>query len=274
LLRLLRAVALAYLFVLLAMLAFQDRLIYFPTREEEPALVDLAQRLGLEPWREAGGGIIGWKTARPKGLPPAANRLVVFHGNAGCAVVRSYFSEGFDALDGGALWQVYLFEYPGFGARPGTPGKKTIAAAAEAAWRQLQAEDSRPVYVLGESIGSGPACWSTRFSPPPRGLCLVTPFRSIREVAAFHYPWLPTRWLLRDQWDNAAALAGFRGPVAVTLAGEDEVIPSAQGRALYDGFAGPKRLWEVPGVGHNDLDDFRDSPRWRELSDFLLKGAQ
>jgi len=49
----------------------------------------------------------------------AANRLMFFHGNAGYALMRTQYPFNFERLDGGKSWEVYLFEYPGFGARPG-----------------------------------------------------------------------------------------------------------------------------------------------------------
>jgi hypothetical protein len=38
--------------------------------------------------------------------------------------------------------------------------------------------------------------------------------------------------------------------VAVVLGKADQVIPARFGRALYDAYPGPKRLWEFDGEGH------------------------
>jgi alpha-beta hydrolase superfamily lysophospholipase len=265
--RFVRTLVLAYLGIAIVMGTFQDRLIYMPTRAAEPALLELARTEGLAPWRDAAGTIIGWKSDRSK---PAANRLLVLHGNGGMALHRGHFVRGFESLGDGRLWQVYLMEYPGYGARPGTPGKDAIVAALRHAWETLQAEDQRPLYVLGESIGSGPACATTSLSSPPAGLCLVTPFFDLRTVAAHHFPWLPVKLLLRNQWDNTRALGDYRGPVAVVLASDDEVIPIEEGQRLYDSAQNPKRLWTLPGAGHNTIDYSLEAPLWRELSEFLV----
>ncbi|HYR57573.1 MAG TPA: alpha/beta fold hydrolase, partial [Chthoniobacteraceae bacterium] len=234
LLRLLRALALAWVALVILVAVFQRSLIYFPSRAPEPALIAEAQRDGLEPWRDAGGQIIGWRRIAGSRAQPA-NRLLVFHGNAGYALHRWYYAAGFGELDGGQTWDVHLFEYPGYGARPGTPGEKSFNAAAAAALETLGAGDARPIFVLGESVGSGPAC--ALASAHPReiaGVCLITPFARLSDVAAHHYPFLPVRLLLRDRWDNAAALANYPGRLAVRLAGDDEIIPAAQGRLLFD----------------------------------------
>ena len=51
----------------------------------------------------------------------------------------------------------YTPEYPGYGARPGPTSEQAIKSAAERALKQLLAQDSRPLYLLGESLGSGVA---------------------------------------------------------------------------------------------------------------------
>ncbi len=168
-------------------------------------------------------------------------------------------------------WDVHLFEYPGYGARSGTLGEKSFNAAASAALATLRAEDARPIFVLGESIGSGPACALAAAHPQQiAGVCLVTPFARLGEVAAHHYPFLPVRLLLRDRWDNVAALANYPGRLAAQIAAEDEIVTAAQGHLLAEGFRGPKRVWVTPGARHNDVVVEPSDPWWRAASDFLL----
>jgi hypothetical protein len=62
-------------------------------------------------------------------------------------------------------------------------------------------------------------------------------------VASMHYPFLPVRLILRDRWDNVAALATYAGPKAVLVAGRDEVVSAAQGDLLFEKLVGPKRRW-------------------------------
>ena len=249
--------------------AFQRKLMYIPSHEPESALLDLARNDGFEPWRDDTGAIIGWKSIRRE--RQAANRMLVFHGNAGYALHRSYDVSGFEGIDGGRTWEIYLFEYPGYGARPGAVGQEQFVKAGLHALNALCEKDSRPVFLLGESLGSGPACALAHASPDRvAGLFLVTPFARMGDVAAHHFGFLPVRLILLDRWDNAAALRGYRGPMAMLIAGQDEVVTAAQGRLLYEGYAGPKRLWTQPGAGHNSIDFRPSAPWWREVSDFLL----
>ncbi len=269
---LLRALAIPYLVVCALVGIFQRRIIYFPFHKPEAAMLAEAGDVGAVPWRAAEGAIIGWKS--PARAQPAANRLVVFHGNAGYALHRSYYRQAFERLDGGRLWEVFLLEYPGYGARPGALGEASFIAAGQRALAELQAADSRPIFLLGESLGSGLAsALAAREPQRVAGVFLITPFARLGDVAAQRYWFLPVRLMLRDPWDNVAALRSYPGPLAVLVAGKDEVVTAAQGKLLHETFARRKLLLVDLEARHNTVDFSPDAPWWREVSDFLLTGA-
>lgn len=251
--------------------ALQRQLIYFPENAPEDTLLRIAAANGLQGWRGPGGELVGWQTPATGG---ESRRVVVFHGNAGHALYRQYFVDGFLADDPG--WQVFLFEYPGYGARPGSPSESLIKTAALDAVQALLAADRGPVLLVGESLGSGVASYLAGALPAQvSGLLLVTPFTSLTDVAARHYAFLPVRTLLSERYDSAQALGDYRGPVAFLIAADDEIVPAALGRALYDSYGGPKWLYEQPGAGHNTLDFDPAAPWWREALAFLTaRGAR
>jgi len=248
------AAVVCYASVVLAIAAIQRRLTYFPTVAPAEQLVPLARGLGLEPI-VLGGRIVAWTT-------PASSstrwRLLVFHGNAGFALDRTYFLP----LPGAAgEWQVILAEYPGYGARSDeAPSERAFEHSAEALFTFLHSAGDLPVYVVGESIGTGVAAWlAGQYADDIAGLILITPMSSLAEVAAHHYPWLPVGRFLQDRYDSMRALRGYHGPIAFVLAENDEIIPPAIGRKLYDGYGGPKRLWVQKRASHNTVDY---APSW------------
>ncbi len=272
LVRLAVTLALVYVACMGLLSGCQRHLIYFPHRAPLAEMRQQAARMGLEAWEDADGQVIGWRAARAEGTARPAARLLVFHGNAGSAVHRAYFRDGFAAVNDGATWEVTILEYPGYGARTGKPGETSLTEAAGAALAQLWREDDRPVFVLGESLGSGVACrMAGDFPDRVTGVFLITPFTQLGDVGSHHYPFLPVRLILRDRYDNVNALQRYHGPAAVLIAGQDEVIPADLGRRLHDGYAGPKRLWEQPGARHNGLDYRPRAAWWREVSAFLLQ---
>jgi alpha-beta hydrolase superfamily lysophospholipase len=262
-----RVVVAGYAGVLLLVAGCQNQLIYHPQRGAEAEFIAAARERGLQPWRDAKGRLIGW--VRPN--PRAAHRLVVFHGNAGCALDRGYCVEAFGAMGGGADWEVRIFEYPGYGPRPGSPGKDAFIAEGRAAVQEMLAADPRPIFLLGESIGSGPACaLAADFPGRIAGLALVVPFARMQEVAQTHFRWLPTGLLLRDKFDNIATLAGYRGSVVFVVASEDEVVGAAQGMKLHASCFAPKLLISLAGARHNSINIRPDAPWFQQTSAFLL----
>lgn len=258
--------AVAALGVLAIFASLQRQMIYHPTVAQERELLPVAAQLGLAPWRDESDGLIGW---RPAAEGDGARRMIAFHGNAGYALNRAYFVEGFAALGKG--WEVFLFEYPGYGARSGEPSEQAIKAAATAALELLLRRDERPVYLIGESLGSGVASHlAAEFPEQVAGLLLVTPFTSLPDVAAGHFRWLPVRALLDEDYNAEEALRDYDGPAAFLLAGEDEVVPVELGKRLHDGYAGPTWLRVIPGAGHNSLPLYPTANWWGEVSAFLL----
>lgn len=256
-------VAALYAGVCLLAFVLQRRLMYFPDRYPERAALDAAGRLGVEAWRDAQGALVGWRVPA-EGAP--RGRVIVLHGNAGSALDRLPYAAALAPLG----VEVWLLEYPGYGPRAGEPSLRSLSEAAVAAARALAAKGPEPVLLLGESLGSGVAARAAALAPEAvRGLVLVTPYARMAEVARIHYPFLPG-FLLRDRWAPLDDLAGFRGPVAVLVAGRDEVVTPAQGRRLFDALPGPKRLWVQEGATHNGI---AFGPQAEEMVGFVMGGG-
>lgn len=261
---LVRDVALIWVGVLFVMAGCQSRYIYYPRQGDESNQVEEARCAGLLPWRDREDRLIGWQNAET-GTPA----VLLFHGNAGCALDRSYYVEALTGLASHAVRRVCLFEYPGYGARPGKPSENAITPAALAAFDELAA--GGPVFLVGESLGTGVACAVAAARPDAvAGLLLITPFTSLPDVARAHYPWLPVRWLLRDRYDNVAALRAYRGPMVVVVAGRDTIVPSELGRRLFETYVGPKRMRTDAGPTHNELTLSARETWWTESWSFLM----
>lgn len=257
-----RTAALVYIGLILFLAGCQRRMIYFPTRMTEQQALAIAANDALAPWRNQDNEIIGWKYTRAN---PDAPAMLLFHGNAGVAAQRGYFARGF-----GPQWQVHILEYPGYGPRSGRPSEQEFYAAGIAAFQQLKKEHEGPIFLGGESLGTGVATHiASHYPDQVAGLFLSTPFNNLAAVARSHYPIFPVRWFLRDRFPNDEHLQDFRGPLAILLAEDDEVVPARFGKTLYDGFDGPKRMWIQDGMTHNTLNYHPTSTWWGEVVQFL-----
>lgn len=242
-----------YVLFCIGVCVLQRGMLYFPTRLTPEIANQMAGREGMSPWRNSSGKIIGWRL--PSNGASKGSVLVV-HGNAGSALDRSDFAA---EIHQAAPVDVYLLEYPGYGAREGSPSQKSLLAAADEGFELLT--NSGPVYVVSESLGTGVAAHLARqHGNAVAGLMLIVPYDNLASVAQAKMPFLPVRLILWDRFDPAAWLKNYSGPVGFVVAENDEVIPAKFGQRLHDGFAGPKKLEIVPGASHNDV--FSQSPEW------------
>lgn len=238
--------------------AFQDRLLYFPTRTTLEAYE--TTHLPVWPDRADVRGLI----AEPTGDSAVRGTAIVFHGNAGHAGHRPFY---LPPLTRAGLRTV-LAEFPGYGPREGRPGEALLVDDAVRTIELAHAAFGAPVLVIGESLGAAvAAAAAARVNERERGivggLLLITPWNRLADVASHHYPWLPVRKLLRESWDSVAHLRAFDRPIVVVAAASDSIVPARYGRALFDALTGPKAWLEIAGAGHNDWAGRVDTAWWQ-----------
>ena len=250
-----------------AIWVFQRRLIYFPFGHvPAPSLVGLTAAEPVVFPTTDGLRLHGWLA--PPREPRAGATVLVFNGNAGHRGFRATLAAALSERGYGVL----LFDYRGYGGNPGTPTEEGLATDARAARAFLLARPesaaTRLVY-FGESLGSGVAA-RLAAEHRPAALVLRSPFTSMADVGAWHYPLLPVRWLLSDRFDTASRIAGLGCPLLVVAGDQDTIIPIAQSRRVFDAAAEPKRFVTIAGADHNDP-SLADGPELIEAIDRFLK---
>ena len=227
--------------------AIQRSLIYFPQPASNQAGITV---LTLP----TGTGSVLVST-RPHAGPDA---LIYFGGNA--EDVSQSMPDFASAFPNHAI---YLLHYPGYGGSSGSPSQQAIFADSLALFDRVHAEHPN-VVVVGRSLGSGVAVWIASLRPVVR-LVLVTPYDSLADVAAQHFPYVPVRWLLRDKYESWRYAPQVTAPTWIIVAEDDEVIPRSSSDQLRTRFRERIVSYVVlPGVGHNTI---QDSPNyWTLLS--------
>ena len=210
----------------------QRSLLYLPSHDGESG--------ALRPW-VVRGVTIGY--AREVSNPSSV--WLMAHGNAGQACHRDYILRCV-AQDSA----VYVVEYPGYGPRSGRPNEASLNRAVREAYDELVARYPRMgIGVIGESLGSGPACTLARAPVKPAKMVLIVPFDTLLSVASDHMPYLPTSLMLKDRWDNIASLKEYRGPIFVYAAQWDRTIGPEHGKRLASAVRATFHLLQS---GHND----------------------
>ena len=251
-----------YLVVCVVMAIFQRRLLYLPPVYTSERVEQMARTARLERWKDSSGRAIGMKRLSPK--QPAAGRVLIVYGMGGCTTACAHYV---DVIQNVAAFDVFIVEYPGYADRPGSPSQKSLFRAADEAFQLLATNG--PVYLVGESLGTGVAAYLAGTYPDKvAGVVLFAPYNRLADAAQYRYPILPVHLLLVDRFPSEDYLRNYHGPVGVLVAGEDQVVPEKLGLRLYNGYAGPKQLWEFPLDDHGSVMD--RLPRiWKQIITFL-----
>ncbi len=153
-----------YLSLLIVACGFSDRFIFQPPapsyRADDPNLVLLG---------EEDGHVAAFY------FPPPEDGAVLLwsHGNAEDIGGPRLLHQELAARGLGLL----AYDYPGYGLSDGRPSEENCYRAAELAWRFLTNREGLPperILVLGQSVGSGPACYLAE-KYRPGGLVLISP---------------------------------------------------------------------------------------------------
>lgn len=254
-----------YVIICVYLFAMQTALLYPGASSDislESAQVQ-AKAWGLVPWSGAPNqGYVHADFAQPA----PRGTIVVIHGNGDTAVGRSYYADAFQKRG----FRTFLYEYPGYGGRPGTPSEKTIVPDAQALIRSLDKAGLGPVYIWGESLGSGVAAAVCADSTlPVHGLVLQTPWDTLAHTAGYHYPVIPVTLLLKDTYDSISNLKNFAHPICVIRGTIDPVIPPHLNINLYDNLPSPKKMLVQEGYGHGDWPSSPGETYWDDALNFI-----
>lgn len=240
----------------------QDHFLYFPDKARPSARALNAAHLAF--WRSYGDNYHG--VIDTVAIGDVKGTIIVFHGNAGSAADRDFYTGMFRPLG----YRVILAEYPGYGGRPGKPGERVFLNAAREALHLAFNEFGGPVYLIGESLGCGVVTWlAGHTSVPVEGILLFTPWDTLASVARERAPSFIVGLALKDRYDSVANLRTYSKKVAIVGAGLDDIIPVGHARALFDSYAGQKRMWVIPHAGHNDWPLIIGNDMIKDIMNFL-----
>jgi uncharacterized protein len=231
----------------------EPRFLYHPSREIEQA----PDKLGLKYENitlttSDGVNINGWFVPGENLVEDGQiTRLTVlfFHGNAGNISHRLEKVTIFRDLG----VDTFIIDYRGYGRSEGQPSEEGTYRDAQAAYEYLtQQRKLKPpsIVVYGESLGSAIAT-DLASKVPVGGLVLEEGFTSTADVGQEMFPFIPTRWLVRNKYDTISKLPGMHTPLLVLHSRDDKLIGFNHGQRLFAAANDPKQFVELRG-GHND----------------------
>lgn len=239
-----------YCAILLGLYIGQRSLMYHPDSARiKPAATGLTAVVERELQAKDGTKLIAWHSKTAKGQPT----IVYFHGNAGTLADRARRINEMQARG----WGVFILGYRGYSGSGGAPSEAANMSDAEMVLATLAAEGvPLPSIILyGESLGSGIAAQMAYRHQDVAGLILDSPFTSMADAAAYHYPWIWVRPFVKDRYDTARIIDKIKCPILILHGELDQVVPLAMGRKLADIAGAKARLVTFKHGHHTDLYD-------------------
>jgi uncharacterized protein len=189
-------------------------------------------------------------------LPDPRGLFFFLHGNSGNLTRWFVELEPFRQ----ANFDVVMLDYRGFGKSTGQiESEQQLHDDVMAVWTYF-----RPMYegkrlvISGQSLGTGlAAALAAQLSSDgnaPDLTCLVSPYSSMRALAAELYPWVPAR-VLRYPLQTLKYAAKMLGPVMLIHGEKDELIGIHHSEALFKSMRSA-HLLRVTEAGHGDVHQF------------------
>jgi len=280
--RLARIMLLLIAGLVISIMAFEDKLVYFPSKYPDgfwdvdniPALEgEITPRIE-DCFLQASDGvrIHGWfctpQRKTSAAIEPVQAQMVLlwFHGNAGNITYRYDMIRALMSLP----VRVFIIDYRGYGKSEGKPTERGLYLDARAAWDYLtetRGIPSRNIIIFGKSLGGAPAI-DLATKVQPAGLIIQSSFTSARDMASSILPFFPAM-LLHTKMDSITKIASVHCPKLFIHSPADEVVPYKLGRRLYEAASEPKQFYEVKGAPHNSTYIVGGKPYFDALRGFV-----
>ena len=219
------------------------------------------------------------KTSRPK----PRGILVQFHGNGENMTSHFMFSYWLPAQG----YDVFIFDYRGYGASDGKPSVKGAIEDGESAINYVLKRRDLPsdVFIWGQSLGGAIGIASLalgHFAQNPRikALIIENSFDSYRDMAeavlsrswiTWPLQWPLSRLFISDRYAPTRYVHQLPHiPILVIASSKDRIVPFRLEKRLFEELPQPKTLWIVSGGDHlSALTRFGDSfkPKLLEFLD-------
>lgn len=251
LLRLLIIAAIGYVAAALWLFTQEARIVYEAGRTP-PARQPSFPYEQVDLPRADGHRQIAWVMQQPSA--GHAPWVLYFHGNAS-TIASGVSIAHYQRLRGLGL-NILAPEYRGFGGLDGVPTEASLAEDARAAYDYLRGTRgiaAPRIVVYGWSLGAVIAVDLAARSEQA-ALILEGAPASLIDVVQDRYPLFPMRLLLRSRFESIDVIGRVRAPILFLHSPEDNAVPIAEARRLYDAARSEKLFAEVPG-GHLNVAD-------------------
>ena len=206
--------------------------------------------------------------------PATRPTVLYFHENAGNLGSRMDFLEEFYRRVG---VNILIVAYRGYSGSEGSPSETGLKKDALAIMSYLDVEsgsiDRNNVYVFGSSLGGAVAIWSLATGDyNVRALILENTFTSIEDMADIMFPWLAVfkGLILENHWESTSLIEHVEQPILFVVSEDDELVPPAMMRRLYEhAIVAKRREMHLIKGGHSGPVDDQTNAYFDQILQFI-----
>jgi len=183
-------------------------------------------------------------------VPKRGAKFTIFlcHGNAGNIGDRTGKIDLFNKWG----YDVFVFDYRGYGKSEGSPTETGLYNDAKAAYDYLVKErkiNPENIIFYGESLGGAVVI---DLACAEKGKAIITgeAFTSVKDMARIVYPFIPG-FVLSTKYDSLSKIDKIDMPKLIIHSADDEIVPFYLGEKLFNAARPPKKFLRITG-SHND----------------------
>jgi fermentation-respiration switch protein FrsA (DUF1100 family) len=173
-------------------------------------------------------------------------------------------------------FNVFIYDYEGFGMSEGEPNEHAMYSDAEAALEHILSRsdvDTSKIAIYGFSLGCAAAVNIAATSFVPRVLVLEAPFASsMTLVQSGTLLDIPSSYVMKGEYNNAEKIKGVHVPLLIMHGENDTFIDiDKNSQVIYDNANKPKVFIRVPNANHSEIPEKMGEQKYLfTVSDFIL----
>jgi hypothetical protein len=174
-------------------------------------------------------------------------------------------------------YNLFIWDYRGFGKSTGTPSERGIQDDEETLWNTFHDDDQvkgKKLVYYGRSFGGAP-CIDLATRHPPSALIEESTFTSVDAlVADGAYADLPRSFVSDDSWNSLSKMPLLGAVPFLALHGAaDDYVQPKYSLELTAAHPGTTQLVLVPGADHSNVPDKMGLDQYRATIDAFVRAA-
>ncbi|NOQ92179.1 MAG: alpha/beta hydrolase, partial [Flavobacteriaceae bacterium] len=239
-----------YLFSMLFFNLFQEKFIFQNVKLDANYSFSFKQsfeEITLDTKNNSEINALLFKAENPKGV------LLYFHGNKGNLVRWGKIASHFIKYD----LDVFVMDYRSYGKSKGEFDEESMYKDAQVCYDYLKSRYSEnEISIYGRSLGCTFAVRTAALNKPKQ-LILESPFYNLKDVAKYHYPFLPFKFLLKYKFNTNEYISSIPCKTIIFHGTTDKVVPLSSGKKLYEkSNMSQTSFFAIEGGTHHNLFDF------------------